>query len=87
MYFYHCSVLPGNNPSSGSSFTVVFEENNTEKSYREIPLELYFSSAIWANGTRHVNVYSAGLPYNHPCYFNERIAVAEMQVARLVGVL
>lgn len=73
-----------NNPSTGHSFTVVFEENITEKSIREIPLELYFSSAVWADGDRTVRIHTPGLNKRDFCYVDQTVTVAENEVARSV---
>ncbi|KAF6025822.1 hypothetical protein EB796_015867 [Bugula neritina] len=70
------------NPSSGHAFTVVFEENDTEKSFKEIPLEIYFSSAVWNDGDRTVRVSTPGLPFNHYCFVNETVIVKAKTVYR-----
>lgn len=70
------------NPSSGHSFTVVFEENNTEKPVGEIPLEVYFSSAVWTDGSRSVRVRTPGLSSGHFCFVDETVEVPENTVAR-----
>lgn len=70
------------NPSSGHSFTVVFEENQTEKSFREIPLEIYFSSAVWNDGDRKVRVVTPGLPPYHFCHVDQIVDVVAKTVYR-----
>lgn len=70
------------NPSSGNAFTVVFEENHTEKSFREIPLEIYCTPSVPDSGDRFVNLRSAGLKEDHPCYFNENKTIPENSVLR-----
>lgn len=70
------------NPSSGNAFTVVFEENDSERSFREIPLELYLTPSLPDSGTRKVNIRSAGLPADHHCYFNVNQTIPENSVLR-----
>lgn len=70
------------NPSSGHSFTIVFEENDTERSFREIPLEIYFSSAVWNDGPRNVKVETPGLPNNHFCNVDKTVVVEASTVYR-----
>ena len=71
------------NPSAGNAFTVVFEENHTEKSIRQIPLELYMTPAVPDSGPRSVNVRSAGLKPDQHCYFNRNLTVQENDVLRV----
>ncbi|KAF6031452.1 hypothetical protein EB796_010225 [Bugula neritina] len=70
------------NPSSGNAFTVVFEENDSEKSFREIPLELYLTPSVPDSGHRSVNIRSAGLKEDHHCYFNVNKTIEENSVLR-----
>lgn len=72
------------NPSSGHAFTVVFEENNTERSFREIPLEIYFSSAVWNDGHRTVRVRTPGLHPRHFCHVDKTVEVSAGTVYRCV---
>lgn len=65
-----------------NAFTVLFEENNSEKSFREIPLELYMTPSTPNSGPRSVNIRSAGLAQDHSCYFNTNQTVQENSVLR-----
>ena len=41
--------------------------------YREIPLEIYFSSAVWNDGDRRVRVRTQALDKQHICHIERYV--------------
>ena len=50
--------------------------------YREIPLEIYFSSAVWNDGDRRVRVRTPGLHPLHFCHIDRYVDVLQGTVYR-----